>query len=72
MQEEQKILVQNQERVLKEQSYLHEELHLFKEARFHEVLGNPENSKSSKSSKCGPNKVTRRRGRGTVPGTIAQ
>ncbi|KAF0877748.1 CC136 protein, partial [Crocuta crocuta] len=56
MQEEQKILVQNQERVLKEQSYLHEELHLFKEARFQEVLGNPENSKSSKSSKCGPNK----------------
>lgn len=71
MQEEQKKLVQNQECVLREQSDLHEELHLFKEARFQEVFKNPDDSKLSKSSKCGPNKVTRTRGRGTVLGTIA-
>ncbi|XP_045351505.1 coiled-coil domain-containing protein 136 isoform X3 [Leopardus geoffroyi] len=56
MQEEQKKLVQNQECVLREQSDLHEELHLFKEARFQEVFKNPDDSKLSKSSKCGPNK----------------
>ncbi|XP_053754280.1 coiled-coil domain-containing protein 136 isoform X2 [Panthera pardus] len=56
MQEEQKKLVRNQECVLREQSDLHEELHLFKEARFQEVFKNPDDSKLSKSSKCGPNK----------------
>ncbi|XP_044918897.1 coiled-coil domain-containing protein 136 isoform X3 [Mustela nigripes] len=52
MQEEQKKLVQNQESVLKEQSALHEELHFFKTSRFRDVLENPDDSKSPKSSKC--------------------
>ncbi|XP_045877438.1 coiled-coil domain-containing protein 136 isoform X3 [Meles meles] len=52
MQEEQKKLVQNQENVLKEQSALHEELHFFKTSRFRDVLENPNDSKSPKSSKC--------------------
>ncbi|XP_014640517.1 PREDICTED: coiled-coil domain-containing protein 136 isoform X2 [Ceratotherium simum simum] len=56
MQEEQKKLIQNQECVLKEQLELHEELQLFKESRFREVLENPEGSKSPKSSKCGHDK----------------
>ncbi|XP_029779621.1 coiled-coil domain-containing protein 136 isoform X1 [Suricata suricatta] len=56
MQEEQERLIQDQERLLKEQSDLHEELHLFKEARFQEVLGISDDSKLSKSSKCGQNK----------------
>ena len=58
MQEEQKKLVQNQENVLKEQSDLHEELHLFKTSRFRDVLENPDDSKSPKSSKCSHDKVT--------------
>ncbi|XP_070369142.1 coiled-coil domain-containing protein 136 isoform X6 [Equus asinus] len=56
MQEEQKKLIQNQESVLKEQLELHQELQLFKDSRFREVLENPEGSKSPKSSKCGHNK----------------
>ncbi|XP_036764981.2 coiled-coil domain-containing protein 136 isoform X6 [Manis pentadactyla] len=56
MQEEQKKVIHNQESVLKEQSELHRELHLFKVSRFREVLENPEDSKSPKSSKCGQNK----------------
>ncbi|XP_034876957.1 coiled-coil domain-containing protein 136 isoform X2 [Mirounga leonina] len=56
MQEEQKKLVQSQESVLKEQSDLHEELHLFKMSRFRDVLENPNDSKSPKSSKCGHDK----------------
>lgn len=58
MQEEQKKLVQNQENVLKEQSALHEELHFFKTSRFRDVLENPNDSKSPKSSKCDHDKVT--------------
>uniref|UniRef100_A0A452TKL1 Coiled-coil domain containing 136 n=1 Tax=Ursus maritimus TaxID=29073 RepID=A0A452TKL1_URSMA len=58
MQEEQKKLIQNQESVLKEQSDLHEELHVFKASRFRDVLENPNDSKSPKSSKCGHDKVT--------------
>ena len=58
MQEEQKKLIQNQESVLKEQSDLHEELHVFKASRFRDVLENPNDSKSPKSSKCGRDKVT--------------
>uniref|UniRef100_A0A452TKS0 Coiled-coil domain containing 136 n=1 Tax=Ursus maritimus TaxID=29073 RepID=A0A452TKS0_URSMA len=56
MQEEQKKLIQNQESVLKEQSDLHEELHVFKASRFRDVLENPNDSKSPKSSKCGHDK----------------
>ncbi|XP_036875519.2 coiled-coil domain-containing protein 136 isoform X7 [Manis javanica] len=56
MQEEQKKVIHNQESILKEQSELHRELHLFKVSRFQEVLENPEDSKSPKSSKCGQNK----------------
>ncbi|XP_034527574.1 coiled-coil domain-containing protein 136 isoform X3 [Ailuropoda melanoleuca] len=56
MQEEQKKLIQNQESVLKEQSDLHEELHVFKASRFRDVLENPNDSKSPKSSKCGRDK----------------
>lgn len=71
MQEEQKKLIQNQESVLKEQLELHQELQLFKDSRFREVLENPEGSKSPKSSKCGHNKVTNTRCRETVLGTTA-
>nr|KAF6469080.1 coiled-coil domain containing 136 [Molossus molossus] len=58
MQEEQKQLIQNQGKVLKEQLELHKELHLFKESFFQEVE-NPEGSKSLKSSKCVENKQSR-------------
>lgn len=66
MQEEQKKLIQNQECVLKEQLDLHGALQHFKESGFREVLENPKDSKSPKSSKCGHNKVTIARGRETV------
>nr|XP_031311185.1 coiled-coil domain-containing protein 136 isoform X7 [Camelus dromedarius] len=56
MQEEQKKLIQNQECVLKEQLDLHGALQHFKESGFREVLENPKDSKSPKSSKCGHNK----------------
>lgn len=68
MQEEQKKVIHNQESILKEQSELHRELHLFKVSRFQEVLENPEDSKSPKSSKCGQNKVTILRGREAARG----
>nr|XP_031311187.1 coiled-coil domain-containing protein 136 isoform X9 [Camelus dromedarius] len=57
MQEEQKKLIQNQECVLKEQLDLHGALQHFKESGFREVLENPKDSKSPKSSKCGHNKI---------------
>ncbi|XP_006745570.1 coiled-coil domain-containing protein 136 [Leptonychotes weddellii] len=59
MQEEQKKLVQSQESVLREQSDLHEELHLFKMSHFRDVLENPNDSKSPKSSKCGHDKQSK-------------
>ena len=72
MQEEQKQLIQHQERVVVEQLELHKELHLFKESHFQEVLDNPEGSKLLKSSNCGQDKVTIVRGRETVPGTAGK
>ncbi|XP_012644614.1 coiled-coil domain-containing protein 136 isoform X2 [Microcebus murinus] len=57
MQDEQKKLVQNQQRVLKEQLEAHEELQRFKESHFQEVLENPKNSKKAqKPSKYDQNK----------------
>ncbi|XP_012576368.1 PREDICTED: coiled-coil domain-containing protein 136 isoform X2 [Condylura cristata] len=52
MQEEQKKLLQNQERLVQEQFALQEELHVFKDSHFREVLQNTEDSKQSNSSKC--------------------
>ncbi|XP_037692140.1 coiled-coil domain-containing protein 136 isoform X2 [Choloepus didactylus] len=53
MQSEQKKLLEKQEFLLKEQTELQEELRLFKDSHFREVLKNPEDSKSRNSSKCG-------------------
>ncbi|KAG8524508.1 Coiled-coil domain-containing protein 136, partial [Galemys pyrenaicus] len=56
MQEEQKRLIQNQESLVQEQFALQEELHVFKDSHFREVLENTDDAKQSKSSKPGQNK----------------